>query len=213
MADCGPSFHALYGRNPDVVASAPGRVNLMGEHTDYNGGHVLPMATPQRTIGEAVNLSAPAVQRRIKRLTETGVIQANIAVVDPDAVGQSITIFVEVEVFSETADQIESAKREFAGNSLWDECELGNSRAWAEMERYNKRDVQTPVFDATEYVRLDAVPEEIEHGFTPQFDNSRHLFDANFSFTPSGWGTIRAGYGREDIERHGRGFADVLTGA
>jgi DNA-binding Lrp family transcriptional regulator len=70
--------------------------------------------TPQRKIGEAVNLSAPAVQRRIKRMTETGVIQANVAIVDPAALGHPITIFVEVEVISETAEQIENAKREFA---------------------------------------------------------------------------------------------------
>ncbi|MDB5556369.1 MAG: AsnC family transcriptional regulator protein [Rhizobium sp.] len=78
--------------------------------------------TPQRMIGEAVNLSAPAVQRRIKRLTEAGVISANVAVVDPEAVGQAITIFVEIEVFSETADQIESAKREFARTPEIQQC-------------------------------------------------------------------------------------------
>ena len=78
--------------------------------------------TPQRTIGEAVNLSAPAVQRRIKRMTEAGVIGANVAVVDPEAVGQAITIFVEVEVFSETADQIEDAKRQFAATPEIQQC-------------------------------------------------------------------------------------------
>lgn len=78
--------------------------------------------TPQRTIGEAVNLSAPAVQRRIKRMTEAGVISANVAVVDPETVGQSITIFVEVEVISETSEQIERAKREFAATPEIQQC-------------------------------------------------------------------------------------------
>src|ERR1051326_5965345 len=41
-------FAAVFGRAPDVVADAPGRVNLIGEHTDYNGGPVLPTAIPQR---------------------------------------------------------------------------------------------------------------------------------------------------------------------
>src|SRR6476660_742061 len=42
-------FQHRFGRAPDVVASAPGRVNLIGEHTDYNGGEVLPIAIARRT--------------------------------------------------------------------------------------------------------------------------------------------------------------------
>ena len=37
-------FRELNGRAPDTIWSAPGRVNLIGEHTDYNGGFVLPFA-------------------------------------------------------------------------------------------------------------------------------------------------------------------------
>ena len=38
------SFSDIFGCEPDVSAFAPGRVNLIGEHTDYNGGFVLPCA-------------------------------------------------------------------------------------------------------------------------------------------------------------------------
>ena len=41
-------FAMAYGYRPSVVTSAPGRVNLIGEHTDYNGGEVLPIAIAQR---------------------------------------------------------------------------------------------------------------------------------------------------------------------
>jgi galactokinase len=47
-----PSFEQLFGRAPRVAAGAPGRVNLIGEHTDYNDGYVLPTAIPQRTLVE-----------------------------------------------------------------------------------------------------------------------------------------------------------------
>src|SRR5215831_16366811 len=42
-------FVDRFGREPEVIASAPGRVNLIGEHTDYNGGEVLPIAIARRT--------------------------------------------------------------------------------------------------------------------------------------------------------------------
>src|ERR1700704_4645483 len=37
-------FRQRYGREPQWIAAAPGRVNLIGEHIDYNDGFVLPMA-------------------------------------------------------------------------------------------------------------------------------------------------------------------------
>ena len=43
------SFESRFGVAPQVSAQAPGRVNLMGEHTDYNQGWVLPSIVPQRT--------------------------------------------------------------------------------------------------------------------------------------------------------------------
>ncbi|MFC8988252.1 galactokinase [Streptomyces sp. NPDC057115] len=42
-------FTELYGTAPQGVWAAPGRVNLIGEHTDYNDGFVMPFALPHRT--------------------------------------------------------------------------------------------------------------------------------------------------------------------
>ncbi|MDQ3842217.1 MAG: galactokinase family protein, partial [Actinomycetota bacterium] len=42
------AFEEEFGETPALVASAPGRVNLIGEHTDYNGGFVLPCAIDYR---------------------------------------------------------------------------------------------------------------------------------------------------------------------
>ena len=39
-----------FGGEPSVCGVAPGRVNLIGEHTDYNDGFVLPMALPMVTV-------------------------------------------------------------------------------------------------------------------------------------------------------------------
>lgn len=45
-------FTQIFGVPATALASAPGRVNLIGEHTDYNDGLVLPTAIPQRTTVE-----------------------------------------------------------------------------------------------------------------------------------------------------------------
>jgi galactokinase len=42
------AYTERFGEEPELVASAPGRINLIGEHTDYNGGFVLPCAVGRR---------------------------------------------------------------------------------------------------------------------------------------------------------------------
>lgn len=44
-------FRERFGADPDVFGWAPGRVNLIGEHIDYNGGHVFPCALTLGTAG------------------------------------------------------------------------------------------------------------------------------------------------------------------
>jgi galactokinase len=44
------AFAGVFGREPHGVWSAPGRINLMGEHTDYNEGFALPIALGRRTV-------------------------------------------------------------------------------------------------------------------------------------------------------------------
>ncbi len=44
------AFVVRFGKAPSVIARAPGRVNLIGEHTDYNHGFVLPMAIERETL-------------------------------------------------------------------------------------------------------------------------------------------------------------------
>lgn len=46
----GKQHMLAFGHPPEVIAFAPGRVNLMGDHTDYNGGSVLPMAIDLGTV-------------------------------------------------------------------------------------------------------------------------------------------------------------------
>lgn len=77
---------------------------------------------PQRKIAEKIGLSAPAVQRRIRRLEDIGVIEANVALVDPTKVGLPITIFTQVTMESERLDLYESAKRLFASTPEVQQC-------------------------------------------------------------------------------------------
>lgn len=61
VQDAIDGFKKEFGRVPSFVARAPGRVNIIGEHTDYNHGFVLPMAIERETV----LVGAPRKDRRI----------------------------------------------------------------------------------------------------------------------------------------------------
>lgn len=65
---------------------------------------------PAETIGDAIGLSASAVQRRLARLRETGVITAEVALVDPKAAGHPLSMIVEVEVERERPELLRGFK-------------------------------------------------------------------------------------------------------
>ena len=44
------AFRSLYGREPEILVRAPGRVNLIGDHVDYAGGMVMPIAIELQTV-------------------------------------------------------------------------------------------------------------------------------------------------------------------
>lgn len=58
MQPLASKFQELFGSNPDIIASAPGRVNLIGEHVDFLDGFVLPFAISDvTTVAIAKNSS------------------------------------------------------------------------------------------------------------------------------------------------------------
>lgn len=75
-------FEALYGAAPDGVWAAPGRVNLIGEYTDFNDGFVLPLALPHTTVA-AVSRRDDGVLRLHSGDVDGGIVQLDVADLKP----------------------------------------------------------------------------------------------------------------------------------
>jgi len=87
MSSIEEKFLESFGHEPDLVAAAPGRVNLIGEHIDYSDGFVLPFAIKDRTLVAArkrddSTVRIASVQRRNK------VVTVDIKDVKPDLKGE-----------------------------------------------------------------------------------------------------------------------------
>ncbi len=75
--DAAAGFRGAFGGAPDLVARAPGRVNLIGEHTDYNDGLVLPAAVSLATFAAGRRLPAPVL--RLASREFPGVVEVPLA--------------------------------------------------------------------------------------------------------------------------------------
>jgi galactokinase len=80
-------FVKTFGQTPDVIAAAPGRVNLIGEHIDYSDGFVLPFAIADRTYA--------ALRKRPDRLVRIAsaqrrktIVTLNLDEINPTVKGQ-----------------------------------------------------------------------------------------------------------------------------
>ncbi|WAL65383.1 Lrp/AsnC family transcriptional regulator [Amycolatopsis cynarae] len=78
--------------------------------------------TIAESIGAQVGLSAAAVQRRIKRLREAGVISREVAVIDPKAVGVDMTFVVSVEMERERIDVLDAFRKQVLADPAVQQC-------------------------------------------------------------------------------------------
>lgn len=76
----------------------------------------------QSELGGRINLSSAAVNRRLKRLTQEGIIKGTVALVEPVKLGYPLTIVAQVEVESERLDLLDAMKRSFGACPQVQQC-------------------------------------------------------------------------------------------
>ena len=81
-------FKEIYGEDGDIrVYFAPGRVNLIGEHTDYNGGHVFPCALTIGTYMAARKRNDRKLRFYSMNFEDLGVVESSLDAFIPDPFG------------------------------------------------------------------------------------------------------------------------------
>jgi len=78
--------------------------------------------TSTEEIGAEIGLSATAIQRRLKRLRDDGVIQSEAAIIDPDKLGRPMTVIIEVAMERERADLMDEFKRNMLNTAEVQQC-------------------------------------------------------------------------------------------
>src|SRR5436190_13360971 len=70
-------FTQIYSRPPRWITAAPGRVNVIGEHTDYNDGFVFPMAIDRYTVIAAAPSDSDSKEIRLRSTVEKSTVRIN----------------------------------------------------------------------------------------------------------------------------------------
>jgi galactokinase len=78
------TFQAVFKTLPEKAFFAPGRINLIGEHTDYNGGHVFPCAITYGTYAVARKREDQLVRVYSENFPDKGIIEFNLKELDYD---------------------------------------------------------------------------------------------------------------------------------
>ncbi|WP_074411446.1 galactokinase [Streptococcus suis] len=72
------AFLDVFGQEADATFFSPGRINLIGEHTDYNGGHVFPAAITLGTYGAARKRDDQVLRFYSANFEELGIIEVDL---------------------------------------------------------------------------------------------------------------------------------------
>ncbi len=126
------SFVEIFQSEPEIVAAAPGRVNLIGEHVDYNDGFVLPFAIDAVTIA-ALRIRSDSKIRIISRQKSEGIFESAIENLEPESGPNWTRYFLGViwalEVKNGVDILVESKVPEGAGlsSSAALECAIGTA--------------------------------------------------------------------------------------
>ncbi|MGT2845190.1 galactokinase [Streptococcus hongkongensis] len=76
--DLNQAFQTIFEEQADATFFSPGRINLIGEHTDYNGGHVFPAAITLGTYGAAKKRDDQKLRFYSANFKEVGIIEVSL---------------------------------------------------------------------------------------------------------------------------------------
>lgn len=71
-------FYSVFGKDVEQLYFAPGRINLIGEHTDYNGGYVFPAAITLGTYGAVRKRNDQVIRFYSENFSELGIIDVSL---------------------------------------------------------------------------------------------------------------------------------------